>query len=47
LRHRLFELLDLHYRLRFDPAGLSRGERQRLREESARWLQTFTRQSGG
>lgn len=43
----LLQLLELHYRLRFDPAGLSPAERQKLREESARWLQTFTRQSGG
>ncbi len=47
LGHGLFELLDLHYRLRFDPAGLSPAERRKLREEAARWLQTFSRQSGG
>jgi len=31
-------LLDLHYRYRFDPAGLATAERQRLRAESQAWL---------
>ena len=31
-------LLDLHYRYRFDPAGLATAERQRLRAESEAWL---------
>jgi protein-glutamine gamma-glutamyltransferase len=35
---RLRPLLDLHYRYRFDPAGLATAERQRLRAESQAWL---------
>ena len=31
-------LLALHYRYRFDPAGLQRAERQRLRAEAEAWL---------
>ena len=31
-------LLMLHYRLRFDPAGLAENERDRLRSEVAAWL---------
>ena len=31
-------LLALHYRYRFDPAGLAAGERQRLRGEAEAWL---------
>jgi len=34
----LRSLLDLHYRYRFDPAGLATAERQRLRAESEAWL---------
>jgi hypothetical protein len=35
LRGSLRELLVLHYRYRFDPEGLSRRERHRLREEAS------------
>jgi hypothetical protein len=31
-------LLALHYRHRFDPAGLATGERQRLRADAEAWL---------
>jgi transglutaminase-like putative cysteine protease len=31
-------LLALHYRYRFDPAGLAAGERRRLREDAEAWL---------
>jgi transglutaminase-like putative cysteine protease len=31
-------LLDLHYRYRFDPAGLGAAERQRLRTDAEAWL---------
>jgi protein-glutamine gamma-glutamyltransferase len=31
-------LLDLHYRYRFDPAGLGAAERQRLRADAEAWL---------
>ena len=35
----LQELLRLHYRYRFDPAGLDREEREVLKEKSVAWLQ--------
>jgi transglutaminase-like putative cysteine protease len=35
----LEELLWLHYRYRFDPAGLDRAERDVLKEKSVAWLQ--------
>ena len=35
----LEELLWLHYRYRFDPAGLDRAEREVLKEKSVAWLQ--------
>jgi hypothetical protein len=35
----LQELLRLHYRYRFDPAGLSAPERARLTADVRRWLQ--------
>jgi len=35
----LQDLLQLHYRYRFDPDGLSAAERGRLAEEATRWLQ--------
>jgi hypothetical protein len=41
LRPRLQELLDLHYRLRFDPSGLLAADRARLRDETKRWLTDF------
>ncbi len=34
----LLELLNLHYRHRFDPAGLAPEDRARLRDGSLRWL---------
>jgi transglutaminase-like putative cysteine protease len=34
----LHPLLSLHYQYRFDPAGISAGERARLRADSAAWL---------
>jgi protein-glutamine gamma-glutamyltransferase len=34
----LEELLRLHYRYRFDPAGLETGERELLREKATAWL---------
>jgi transglutaminase-like putative cysteine protease len=34
----LTELLTLHYRLRFDPAGLSAAERAALRNEAMEWV---------
>jgi hypothetical protein len=34
----LTELLTLHYRLRFDPAGLSAAERVALRSEAMEWV---------
>lgn len=34
----LFELASLHYRHRFDPAGLAPPERERLRASAQRWL---------
>jgi len=34
----LVELASLHYRHRFDPAGLAPGERERLRTSAQRWL---------
>lgn len=36
----LEELLALHYRYRFDPAGLEREEREALRERARTWLTT-------
>ncbi len=41
LRSQLGELLSLHYRHRFDPAGLTDADRTRLRTEVARWLAEF------
>ena len=34
----LTRLLTLHYRLRFDPAGLNTGERDALKSEATEWL---------
>jgi hypothetical protein len=34
----LIALAELHYRYRFDPAGLTRAERERLRASAQRWL---------
>jgi hypothetical protein len=34
----LAELASLHYRHRFDPAGLAPPERERLRSSAQRWL---------
>ena len=34
----LFELAELHYRYRFDPAGLLRSEREELRTSARSWL---------
>jgi transglutaminase-like putative cysteine protease len=39
----LENLLDLHYRYRFDPAGLTREERQILRQQARSWLENATR----
>jgi hypothetical protein len=36
MRSRLQELLNLHYRHRFDPQGLSQTDREALRREAAR-----------
>ena len=33
VRNRLWELLRLHYRYRFDPEGLRQGDRETLRRE--------------
>jgi hypothetical protein len=41
LGRRLQDLLVLHYRLRFDPAGLSSDERTRLRHDARAWLKRF------
>lgn len=41
----LSEILRLHYRYRFDPAGLGSVERRRLRELSERWLDQRQRRS--
>lgn len=38
----LEELLKLHYRYRFDPAGLAYEERLRLKEKSVAWLKSAT-----
>jgi hypothetical protein len=35
LRSRLLELLNLHYRYRFDPQGLNQGDRETLRREAS------------
>jgi len=40
----LDELLKLHYRYRFDPAGLETGEREVLREKATAWLRSATTQ---
>lgn len=37
----LRQLLELHYRLRFDPAGLDAAAREQLRRGVAEWLQVF------
>jgi hypothetical protein len=34
----LIELASLHYRHRFDPAGLAPAERGRLKSSAQRWL---------
>jgi hypothetical protein len=34
----LAEIIELHNRYRFDPAGLSDAQRQRLRDCSQRWM---------
>jgi len=38
LRAVLQRLLQLHYRLRFDPAGLAAADRETLRQEAAAWV---------
>ena len=43
LRSPLRQLLRLHYRHRFDPAGLSRAEREALRAEARACLDTLAR----
>jgi hypothetical protein len=35
MNSRLQELLSLHYRYRFDPEGLSQGDREALRREAS------------
>jgi hypothetical protein len=40
----LEELLKLHYRYRFDPAGLEATDRRALRDKSQAWLETVNRQ---
>ena len=40
---RLRRILGLHYRLRFDPAGLSQEQRSLLRNEVRVWLEDFRR----
>jgi protein-glutamine gamma-glutamyltransferase len=40
----LEELLKLHYRYRFDPAGLQTGEREVLREKANAWLRGVAQQ---
>jgi hypothetical protein len=37
----LNELYQLHYRLRFDPIGLSTGQRQLLQQQTLEWLSDF------
>ncbi|MFT4691715.1 MAG: hypothetical protein ACI9OD_003941 [Limisphaerales bacterium] len=39
----LAEILDLHYRYRFDPEGLDNQERSRLRDFVAKWLERVGR----
>jgi hypothetical protein len=39
----LEELLNLHYRYRFDPAGLETTDRRALRDKSRAWLETVSR----
>jgi hypothetical protein len=34
----LIELASLHYRHRFDPAGIAPADRQRLKASAERWL---------
>jgi hypothetical protein len=34
MRSRLQELLNLHYRYRFDPQGLNQGDRETLRHKA-------------
>ena len=43
LRAALQELLDLHYRYRFDPHGLSGAEREALRQKAKTCLDTLLR----
>lgn len=38
-------LLNLHYRLRFDPAGLSPSDREQLRDGTTRWLERYAKGS--
>jgi len=40
----LEELLKLHYRYRFDPAGLEATDRKALRDKSQAWLETASRE---
>lgn len=42
LRSDLHHILVLHYRLRFDPDGLSFEERRQLQHSALRWLQCYT-----
>lgn len=39
----LAEILDLHYRYRFDPDGLDKHDRSRLRDFAAKWLERVGR----
>ena len=45
-RAQLDQLVALHYRYRFDPAGLADDERVRLRAEAEAWLETAGRREG-
>jgi hypothetical protein len=45
-RTQLDHLVALHYRYRFDPAGLPDDERARLRAEAEAWLETAGRREG-
>ena len=41
LRQGLRRLLDLHYRYRFDPAGLDVADRDRLKAQAHAWLREY------
>ena len=40
--HRLSTILSLHYRYRFDPAGLNLTEREQLQQLSQLWIKHQT-----